>query len=211
VAPIVNSIEISRPPDEVFAYVTDPSQLPRWQESVVSVRWDAGTPVATGSRVVLTRRVGRIEREMTAEVAELTPPRSWAIRGVDGPVRGIVNGTIEPDRGRQRVACNHRTRLRGPWDRQTAHPARGSAAGADRDAQEPAKVEGTARSDACMNCQGDDFGDYRPVAERIWPAARIPLVQAAGVGFEPTEPVSRPGGFQDRPFRPLGHPARGGV
>jgi uncharacterized protein YndB with AHSA1/START domain len=99
VAPIVNSIEISRPPDEVFAYVTDPSQLPRWQESVVSVRWDAGTPVATGSRVVLTRRVGRIEREMTAEVAELTPPRSWAIRGVDGPVRGIVNGTIEPIEG----------------------------------------------------------------------------------------------------------------
>jgi hypothetical protein len=33
---------------------------------------------------------------MTAEVAELNPPRSWAIRGVDGPVRGTMNGTIEP-------------------------------------------------------------------------------------------------------------------
>jgi uncharacterized protein YndB with AHSA1/START domain len=96
VAPIVNSVEISRPPQDVFAYVTDPSQLPNWQESVVSVRWDAGTPVAAGSRVVHTRRVGRIERTMTAEVAELTPPKSWAIRGVDGPVRGTMNGTIEP-------------------------------------------------------------------------------------------------------------------
>jgi hypothetical protein len=66
--------------------VTDPSQLPHWQESVVSVLWDADTPVAAGSRVVHTRRVGRIERTMTAEVAELNPPRSWAIRGVDGPV-----------------------------------------------------------------------------------------------------------------------------
>jgi len=96
VAPIVNSIEISRPPEEVFAYVTDPSQLPHWQESVVSVLWDADTPVAAGSRVVHTRRVGRIERTMTAEVAELNPPRSWAIRGVDGPVRGTMDGTIEP-------------------------------------------------------------------------------------------------------------------
>jgi uncharacterized protein YndB with AHSA1/START domain len=96
VAPIVNSVEISRPPQDVFAYVTDPSQLPNWQESVVSVRWDAGTPVAAGSRVVHARRVGRIERTMTAEVAELTPPKSWAIRGVDGPVRGTMNGTIEP-------------------------------------------------------------------------------------------------------------------
>lgn len=42
---------------------------------------------------------------MTAEVAELKPPRSWGIRGVDGPVRGIVKGTIEPldDGERSRV------------------------------------------------------------------------------------------------------------
>ena len=31
---------------------------------------------------------------------------------------------------------------------------------------------------------------------------------AAGVGFEPTEPFHGLGGFQDRPFRPLGHPAQ---
>ena len=30
------------------------------------------------------------------EVAQLTPPRSWAIRGVDSPVRGSVDGTVEP-------------------------------------------------------------------------------------------------------------------
>jgi hypothetical protein len=37
-AAIVESIEISRRPEDVFAYVTDPSRLPEWQESVVSVR-----------------------------------------------------------------------------------------------------------------------------------------------------------------------------
>ena len=32
---------------------------------------------------------------MTVELTELNRPSSWAIRGIDGPVRGIVKGTIE--------------------------------------------------------------------------------------------------------------------
>jgi uncharacterized protein YndB with AHSA1/START domain len=41
-APIVNSIEISRRPEDVFTYLTNPSHLPDWQESAVSVRGEAG-------------------------------------------------------------------------------------------------------------------------------------------------------------------------
>ncbi len=95
-AAIVESIEISRRPEDVFSYVTDPSRLPEWQESVVSVRQESDGPVAVGSRVVVTRRVGGRERPMTMEMTELNRPGSWAVRGVDGPVRGIVRGTIEP-------------------------------------------------------------------------------------------------------------------
>jgi uncharacterized protein YndB with AHSA1/START domain len=93
-APITSSVEISRRPEDVFAYVTDPSHLPDWQESVVSVRGEA--PYTVGSTVVVTRRVGRIERKMTSKLGELTPPRAWAVRGIDGPIRGDVKGTVEP-------------------------------------------------------------------------------------------------------------------
>jgi uncharacterized protein YndB with AHSA1/START domain len=105
-APIVNSVEISRRPEDVFAYVTDPTHLPEWQESVVSVRADG--PFSVGSRAVVTRRVGRMERAMTSEIAELSPPNAWAIRGVDGPVRGNVKGTVEPlaDGQRSRVTIS---------------------------------------------------------------------------------------------------------
>jgi uncharacterized protein YndB with AHSA1/START domain len=99
-APIVNSIEISRRPEDVFAYVTDPSHLPDWQESVVSVR--ANGPFAVGSRVVVTRRVGRVERAMTSEISELSAPRAWSIRGTDGPIRGNVKGTVESLEGGER-------------------------------------------------------------------------------------------------------------
>ena len=103
-APIVASAEISRRPEDVFLYVTDPSHLSEWQESVVSVKTDDAAPAGGGSRVVVTRRVGPREMNMTAEITR-DPPRGWSVRGLDGPVRGHVKGTIEPlnDGNRSRV------------------------------------------------------------------------------------------------------------
>jgi uncharacterized protein YndB with AHSA1/START domain len=92
--PVVNSIEISRRPEDVFAYVTDPSHLPEWQESVVSAQ--GGTPPTLGSKVVVSRRIGRMEKAATSEMTELNPPRSWAVRGTDGAIRGNVKGIVEP-------------------------------------------------------------------------------------------------------------------
>jgi carbon monoxide dehydrogenase subunit G len=104
-APIVSSIEIARPPEEVFAYVSDPSRLAEWQESVVSARAEGGGPPVVGSRAVTIRKIGRVERSMTMEMTNINPPRDWAVRGIDGPVRGVVNGTVEPldDGARSRV------------------------------------------------------------------------------------------------------------
>jgi uncharacterized protein YndB with AHSA1/START domain len=104
-APIVASVEISRRPEDVFAYITDPSHLPEWQESVVRVKTDDSAPTAGGSRAAITRRVGPREMDMTTEITALDPPRSWRVRGIDGPVRGNVRGTIEPldDGARSRV------------------------------------------------------------------------------------------------------------
>jgi uncharacterized protein YndB with AHSA1/START domain len=106
-APIVVSVEISRPPADVFAYGTDPSHLPLWQESVVRVDSD-DAPTQVGTRVVVIRRAGGREMESAAEVAEFQPPTRWGVRGVDGSVRGYVTGTIEPlDNGtRSRVTLN---------------------------------------------------------------------------------------------------------
>jgi uncharacterized protein YndB with AHSA1/START domain len=105
--PIVTTVEISRPPADVFAYVTDPSRLPEWQASVIRVQSD-DAPTHVGTRAVVTRRAGRREMASTGEMAELEPPTSWAVRGVDGPVRGNMKGTIEPlENGtRSRVTIN---------------------------------------------------------------------------------------------------------
>ncbi|MFI6147808.1 SRPBCC family protein [Streptomyces sp. NPDC051109] len=99
---IRESIDISRSPEDVFDYVTDPTHLPEWQDSAVSARPLDGRPLHVGSQVVITRRMGGREFPMAMEVTELDKPRSWHIQGIRGPVRGDVRGTIEPLDGGKR-------------------------------------------------------------------------------------------------------------
>jgi uncharacterized protein YndB with AHSA1/START domain len=109
---IVESVEISRTPADVFAYVTDPSHLPEWQASVVDVQHD-DAPVQVGKRVVVIRKAGPREMASTAEVAALEPPRTWSIRGIDGPVRGNVKGRVEPVNGGNRSRVTIELDLQG--------------------------------------------------------------------------------------------------
>jgi uncharacterized protein YndB with AHSA1/START domain len=94
--PIVSNIVIARPPDEVFSYATDPSRFAEWQDDVVSVRIEGRQPPSVGSRFTTTRRIGRVAHRSTQEITELSPPRSFAARGVDGPLRANASITVEP-------------------------------------------------------------------------------------------------------------------
>jgi uncharacterized protein YndB with AHSA1/START domain len=104
-APVVSGTEIDRPPEQVFSYVTDPARFSEWQKGVVSGHVDGDAPVGVGSKCITTRRIGGGERATTAEISEFSPPGSWAVRGIDGPIRAMVNVTVEPlgDGQRSRV------------------------------------------------------------------------------------------------------------
>jgi uncharacterized protein YndB with AHSA1/START domain len=103
--PIVSSFEIARPPEEVYSYVTDPSRFPQWQDDVVRVRMEGGRPPSVGTRFTTTRRIGRVEQTTTQEITQISPPKSWAARGVDGPFRPNAEIIVEPlgDGTRSRV------------------------------------------------------------------------------------------------------------
>jgi Polyketide cyclase / dehydrase and lipid transport len=98
--PIVTSAEIGRPADEVFAYATDPTRFGEWQKGVVDGHMDGpdggnGIP-AVGARCVTTRRIGGASRPSTSELTHIDPPRAWAVRGTDGPIRAAVDVLVEP-------------------------------------------------------------------------------------------------------------------
>ncbi|MFI5765498.1 SRPBCC family protein [Streptomyces sp. NPDC051563] len=102
---ISKSIDIDRTPEDVYAYITDPTHLPEWQDRAVTAVPMGDLPVHVGSRVLVGRRVGRRTIPATMEVLAMDPPRSWHFRGVRGPVRPDVRGRIEPldDGARSRV------------------------------------------------------------------------------------------------------------
>jgi uncharacterized protein YndB with AHSA1/START domain len=96
VAAIRHSVEISRPPEDVFAYLTDVEHEPEWQQGVVATRLEDGGPMHVGSRITSTRRMGPREQTLTFEATEFRSPQSYAFRGVDGPIRPVGRGTVEP-------------------------------------------------------------------------------------------------------------------
>lgn len=95
-AAVVESIEISRRPEDVFSYATDFSHFPEWQHGVVSARREGDGPLAVGSKAMVTRQAGFRKLPRTEEITELNPPRTWAVRGVGGPLTAIARGAIEP-------------------------------------------------------------------------------------------------------------------
>jgi uncharacterized protein YndB with AHSA1/START domain len=106
-APIVSSVEVARPAADAFAYVIDPSTMSEWQEGCVSGHMD-GAPTGVGSKCTTVRRIGGREREVTTEITEYDPPRRWADRGTSGPIRAIVEVTVQPlaDTSRSRVTIH---------------------------------------------------------------------------------------------------------
>jgi uncharacterized protein YndB with AHSA1/START domain len=105
--PITTSTEVARSPEEVFAYVTDPTTMHEWQQGCVRGHMDAPT-TRVGSKCTTTRRIGGRQREVITQIAEYDPPRRWADRGLDGPIRAMVAVTVQPlaDGSRSRVTID---------------------------------------------------------------------------------------------------------
>jgi uncharacterized protein YndB with AHSA1/START domain len=93
---IITTIDVDRPAADVFAYATDPTRFNEWQQGVVEGHMDdTGTPEG-GNHCHITRRIGGAYRSSTSEVTHIDPPNTWGVRGIDGPIRAIVDLTVEP-------------------------------------------------------------------------------------------------------------------
>jgi uncharacterized protein YndB with AHSA1/START domain len=94
--PVIADVVIDRPAQDVFEYITDPTRFHEWQKGVVSGEMATTGPTAVGDRCLTTRQIGLAKRASTSEVSHVDPPRSWGVRGVDGPIRAIIDVTVEP-------------------------------------------------------------------------------------------------------------------
>lgn len=95
------SIDVDRPPSEVFAYLTDAESLPEWQSSAVEAHWEGEK--TSGARVKEVRKFLGRRMESELEVAEYEPDRRFALKVLSGPVPFSAQHTLEPRNGGTRL------------------------------------------------------------------------------------------------------------
>ena len=93
---IVTSTDVERSADEVFAYATDPTRFVEWQGGVTGGHMDSTGGPQIGDVCVTTRRIGGADRSAASRLVTFDPPRAWAVRGTNGPIRALVDLTVVP-------------------------------------------------------------------------------------------------------------------
>jgi uncharacterized protein YndB with AHSA1/START domain len=95
------SVDIDRPPAEVFAYLTDLDNLPQWQASAIEAHWEGEK--AAGARVKEVRKFLGRHMESELEVAEYEPDRRLVLKTLTGPVPLTAEHTFGPLNGGTRL------------------------------------------------------------------------------------------------------------
>jgi carbon monoxide dehydrogenase subunit G len=93
------TIEIARPPDDVFGYLAHVANLTEWQSGVHSAEIEGGGAAAVGARVVESRTLLGKEMTTTLEIVDFEPPRLFTLRALDGPALLTIRHELEPSGG----------------------------------------------------------------------------------------------------------------
>ena len=84
---VEHSVVIERPPEEVWAFVHEPANDPKWQTTIVEAR-APDEPMRVGTRVTEVRQFLGRRFETGFEVTEFEPYRRSAVRVIAGPIPG---------------------------------------------------------------------------------------------------------------------------
>ncbi len=102
-AKIVTALDIERPVETVWGYLTDLHNSKDWSTEVVDTVYSG--PIRLGATGVDTRRWGKRELQMNWEVTEFQPPRLMTLK-YGPPLNAVAQFTFEPTTtGGTRVAC----------------------------------------------------------------------------------------------------------
>jgi len=101
---IEQSIAISRPIEEVFAYVTDYDTQLQWQSGLLEAKITSEGPLGVGSQYTyVTQMLGR-RVETAGEITEHEPSRKHEWKATSGPLPELQGGFLfEPTEGGTKV------------------------------------------------------------------------------------------------------------
>lgn len=114
-----NSVTVRKPLDEVFAFWSDPDNIPRWQGGVISYRRDsdAGAPIGVGTKYVITRKALGMQQETRGAYTAFEPGRRMVEQVTAGPASYTVETRFTDLGGQTRVDVETRLELGGMMGR----------------------------------------------------------------------------------------------
>jgi uncharacterized protein YndB with AHSA1/START domain len=98
---VEHTLEIARPLDEVFAYLTDVARIPEWQASAEEASLEG--ELAEGAKIREVRSMLGRRAASTLEITEYEPPKRFSLRTVEGPIAYAVEHALEAVDGGTRV------------------------------------------------------------------------------------------------------------
>jgi carbon monoxide dehydrogenase subunit G len=108
----LNTITIERSPHDVFVFVSDMENVPKWNYAIVETRRISDGPVRVGTTYRQVRSLPSRSEE-TLQVIELDPDRRFAVHGGLGPFEGTLTYEFEEIGGSTRLTNRADLEARG--------------------------------------------------------------------------------------------------
>ena len=89
-------IQINRPVGEVFEFLADQTNAPRWQDGLIEVRRETEGAIRVGTRHTAVRRFLGRRLELSNEYVRFEPQRQITFTGASGPMTFEMTYATEP-------------------------------------------------------------------------------------------------------------------
>lgn len=109
------SVDTERPPEEVFAYLSDFSTTEEWDPGVVEAERVGDAPVRKGTEFRLVAAFLGRKTPLTYRIMEYDPPNAVTFRGESSTVVSLDRITLEPSDGGTRITYDADLALKGPF------------------------------------------------------------------------------------------------
>lgn len=108
-----DTIEIKRPPAEVFDYLATPENIPEWNHAIGDAERSPSGPIGIGTRIRQRRTLPRPTEEQL-EITELRPGSRLVLAGDVGPLHGTISYVLRPTSDGTRLTNDAELDASGP-------------------------------------------------------------------------------------------------
>lgn len=112
---IEHSTTIQKAPEEVFRFLADVSNLPKWQSGTVKSELISEPPLAAGSQFREVVLVGPLRLNTICSITELKAPEAFAFEAISRPIDYAGSFRLSVESGGTRVSLRAVAQLKGLW------------------------------------------------------------------------------------------------